>query len=104
MEKIASGVGSAAIAQISSRASQTSQSTIRTAPVIRVGRLVPGRAARAGQLPRARQGPLVFLGLIGEQDHVQSEPGRRGKEAEDRRNRWAWKRSETAALVPPELA
>ena len=40
------------------------------------------RTARAGQRSRPGAGPLVFLGLVGEQDDLESEPGRRREKAQ----------------------
>ena len=54
------------------------------------GRVRPHNEDAAGsftpksrQESRSRKGLLVFSGPIGEQYHVQSEPGSRGQEAED---------------------
>ncbi len=90
LETIACGAGSPAIAQISSRASQTSQPRNRAGgPSWSAGALaVPGlraRAAGAGKLARARPGPLMLLGLVGEQHDLKSEPGGRGKKAQNDR-------------------
>jgi len=42
----------------------------------------PG-TARAAQLPRARSGPLMLPGLVGKQHDLESEPGGRGKKAQN---------------------
>jgi hypothetical protein len=42
----------------------------------------PG-TARAAQWPRARSGPLMLLGLVGKQHDLESEPGGRGKKAQN---------------------
>lgn len=43
------------------------------------------RTARAGQSARARSGPLMLLGLVGEQDDLEPESGGRGKKAKNDR-------------------